>query len=206
MKISFLFKGLIIGLAITTPVGPIGILCVNRTLSGGRASGFASGLGAVTADGFYSAVAAYGLTLVANIFTGHEVWFRTIGGCFLLFLGGRIFFLKPSEELMSPDKRNLIADYFSALLLNLTNPVTIVAFIAVFAGLGLGTMGKNLFSATMMVTGVVLGSTSGWAILSVITNRMRLSFRPGSLKVINRVSGSIIFGFAAAAFASVIIK
>jgi threonine/homoserine/homoserine lactone efflux protein len=206
MEISFLFKGIVIGFAITAPVGPIGILCVNRTLSKGRASGFISGLGAVTADGFYSAVAAYGLTLVATVLSGHQMWFRLVGGCFLLFLGARMFFLEPVTELIRTKKSNLVADYFSAFFINLANPVTIVGFIAVFAGLGLGTMNRDLYSATMMVLGVILGSAGGWALLTGVTNGLRVRFQPGVLRVINRVSGSVILAFAVVAFASIAIK
>lgn len=206
MEMSFLLKGIIVGFAITAPVGPIGILCVNRTLSRGRASGFISGLGAVTADGFYCAIAAFGITLVSNVLTGHQILFRLVGGSFLLFLGARIFFLDPQDEIDLANKGNLVSDYFSGLLVTLTNPVTIVAFVAIFAALGLGTMKKDFLSASMMTLGVIAGSAGGWAILSGVTNGLRLKFRPSVLKVVNRISGVLIFAFAVVAFLSVIIR
>ena len=197
---------MIIGMAITAPVGPIGILCVNRTLSRGRVSGLVSGLGAVTADGFYCAIAAFSLTLISNVLTGHQVWFRLAGGSFLLFLGARIFFLDPQDEVNLATKGNLLSDYLSALVVSITNPLTIIAFAAIFAALGLGTMKKDLLSASMMTLGVVAGSAGGWALLSFVTNGIRLQFNTGILRIINRISGVLIFSFAVAAFLSVMIR
>ena len=202
MGIYFLVKGIIIGFSIAAPVGPIGILCVRRTLANGRLSGLVSGLGAATADGFYGAVAAYGLTLVSKLLVGEQFWFRLIGGAFLLYLGIRTFVSKPSEAALSGGKKNLIADYASTLVLTITNPMTTISFGAMFAALGLGDSNGNFASATMMVAGVVLGSALWWFILSGGVSILRPRFSMASLGIVNLISGSVIVLFAVLAFAS----
>ena len=203
MGIYFFVKGIVIGFSIAAPVGPIGVLCVRRTLANGRLSGLVSGLGAATADGFYGAVAAYGLTLVSKVLVGGQFWFRLVGGLFLLYLGVKAFLSRLSEKAVSGNGKNLIADYVSALLLTITNPMTILSFGAMFAGLGLGNSNGNFTSATMMVAGVILGSASWWFILSGGVNILRPRFNMVSLRIVNRVSGAIIVLFAILVLVSV---
>ena len=112
------FKGLLIGFSIAAPVGPIGVLCIRRTLAESRATGFVSGLGAATADAFYGAVAGFGLTLVSVFLQGQEFWFRLIGGAFLGYLGVRTFLAKPADQATTPNsnsnsKLKLLAAYLS---------------------------------------------------------------------------------------------
>ncbi|MFC1480133.1 LysE family translocator [Candidatus Omnitrophota bacterium] len=200
MDISFLLKGMLVGFAITAPIGPVGVLCINRTLSGGRMSGFFTGLGAVTADGFYSVVAAYGITTISAFLTGHQVWFRFAGGIFLTYLGIKIVLSKPAEKPLTGDKNNLLVDYVSTFLVTLTNPLTIIVFAAIFAGLGLGSAKNSFFSATMMVAGVVSGSALGWLTLSTFANVFREKKR--SMQMFYKISGSIILIFGIVAFLS----
>ena len=125
---GLLFKGIIIGFAIAAPVGPIGVLCIRRTLAEGRTSGFVSGLGAATADAIYGFVAALGLTFVANFLVSGEMWLRLVGGAFLVFLGVRTFLARPVERAASTGKNGLPGAYASTLFLTLTNPTTILSF------------------------------------------------------------------------------
>jgi len=203
MNIHYFIKGIIIGFSIAAPVGPIGVLCIRRTLANGRLSGLISGLGASTADGFYSAIAAYGLTLISNILLVEQFWFRLLGGLFLLYLGAKTFVSKPSEGAMNDNRRSLAADYASTLFLTIINPMTIISFGAMFAGLGLGASSGNFASATMMVVGVVLGSALWWFILSSGISILKPRFGVASLRIVNRLSGSIIVLFAIFALASV---
>ena len=159
MDLNFLIKGLIIGFSIAAPVGPIGILCIRRTIANGKVSGLISGLGAATADGFYGIVAAYGLVGISNLLVGQQFWFRIIGGIFLLYLGIKIFTAKSGDKNSETNKsKSLWGDYFSTFILTITNPVTILSFVAIFAGLGLGASANSHASATTMVVGVILGS------------------------------------------------
>jgi threonine/homoserine/homoserine lactone efflux protein len=203
MSIFFLLKGLLIGFSIAAPVGPIGVLCIRRTLANGRISGFVSGLGAATADGLYGTIAAFGLTLISDVLVGQQMWFRIIGGSFLLYLGIKTFLSKPSEKSASDKKGNLFVDYISTFFLTIMNPITILSFVAVFAGLGLSDLSGNYISAILMVSGVILGSIGWWLILSNVINLFRAKFNPASLKIVNWISGGIMMVFAVIAFVSI---
>jgi threonine/homoserine/homoserine lactone efflux protein len=204
MNLPFFFQGLIIGFSIAAPVGPIGILCIRRTLAEGRFSGFVSGLGAATADAVYGSIAGFGLTFVSIFLIEKSHWLRLIGGIFLLYLGVRTFLtltksLTDSDNLM-PQEVNLTSNYFSTFVLTLTNPLTIISFAAIFAGLGIGSSSsENYLSALILVIGVFLGSCSWWFLLSGVVGLFRQRFKQGSLIWVNRISGVIIFIFGIAA-------
>ena len=199
---NFFLRGLVIGFSIAAPVGPIGLLCIRRTLTHGRASGLVSGLGAATADAAYGAVAGFGLTAIAAWLTGEQTWLRLLGGGFLLYLGGKTFLSRPGTRAVPAPHLGLAADYVSTLLLTLTNPATILSFIAVFAGLGLGGLDGNFRAATQLVAGVFLGSAVWWWILSSGVGWFREKLGPKELRWINWVSGGILFGFGLAALVS----
>jgi threonine/homoserine/homoserine lactone efflux protein len=203
LDIYFFFRGLLIGFSIAAPVGPIGVLCIRRTLTNGRMSGLMSGLGAATADGFYGAVAAFSLTLISNVLVGQQLWFRITGGSFLLYLGIRTFLSKPSAKSVSDKKSSLFGDYISTFILTIMNPITILSFAAVFAGLGLGNSNGNYISALLMVLGVISGSICWWLILSTGVSLFREKFNPTSLKIVSWVSGIIMVAFAIIAFVSI---
>ena len=132
---SLFFEGVVIGLAVAAPVGPIGVFCIRRTLAYGRASGFVSGLGAATADAVYGSVAALGLTFVTDLLVDAEAWLRLGGGVFLVFLGVKTFLSRPAERTVAAGRGSLPGAYASTLALTLTNPSTILSFAAIFAGL-----------------------------------------------------------------------
>src|SRR3989344_9697373 len=206
MDISFFIKGLIIGFSIAAPVGPIGVLCIQRTIAYGKTSGLLTGLGAATADGFYGAVAAFGLTVVSSFLVGQQFWFRLIGGAFLLYLGIKTFLSKPAEKAATENHKGLFSDYLSTVFLTLTNPTTILSFVAVFAGLGLGSINGNTPSAILMVAGVIVGSALWWLILSGGVGLVREKFNMSALAILNKISGTIIFIFAILAFVSIFVR
>ncbi len=202
MDYSFLLRGLVIGFSIAAPVGPIGVLCIRRTLAEGRAAGLLSGLGAATADAIYGFIAGFGLTYVSNILVGYQFWIRLLGGLFLCYLGLRTFVSKPAE---SPDHvkgEGLLRDYASTFFLTLTNPMTIISFAAVFAGLGIGSAAGNYGSATFLVLGVFAGSAAWWLILSGGVSIFRSKFSPRSLGWVNKAAGIVILGFGVLAILS----
>ena len=188
-------RGLIIGFSIAAPVGPIGVLCIRRTLAEGRLAGFLSGMGAASADMFYGAVAAFGLTAIQELLIGQSTWLRLVGGIFLLYLGIRTFFSKPSEKAAEARRGGLFGAYLTTLFLTITNPLTILSFIAIFAGLRLGETDGNYLSATSMVLGVFLGSATWWLTLSTGVSLLRERFTPALLIWVNRLAGGIIFMF-----------
>jgi len=195
-------SGLIIGFSIAAPVGPIGVLCIRRTLAEGRLHGLFSGLGAATADAVYGCIAAFGLAFISNLLVQQQVWLRIIGGAFLCFLGVRTILAKPSEKTETGKKTGIASAYGSTFLLTLTNPVTILSFAAVFASLGLGNTAGDYGSAALLVLSVFAGSASWWLVLSGAVSLFRTRVTPKVLLWINRVSGAIILGFGVVALVS----
>jgi threonine/homoserine/homoserine lactone efflux protein len=195
MDMGLFLEGIIIGFAIAAPVGPIGVLCIRRTLADGRVSGFVSGLGAATADALYGAVAALGLTFVTEFLMGGESWLRLVGGAFLLFLGVRIFLARPAERAAPAGRSGLPGAYASTFFLTLTNPTTILSFAAIFAGLGAGYANGDALSAMSLVLGVFLGSTLWWFVLSGAASLFRARLSSRGLRWVNRVSGTVIATF-----------
>jgi threonine/homoserine/homoserine lactone efflux protein len=197
------FKGVVIGISIAAPVGPIGILCIRRTLAEGRLVGFASGLGAATADAIYGAIAGFGLTFISGFLVEQQVWLRLVGGVFLCYLGIRAFISDVAEETISTDRRGVLFAYGSTFFLTLTNPMTIISFAAVFAGLGLAISGGEYVSAAFLVLGVFSGSAAWWLILSGLAGLLREKVTGQVLRWINRISGAIIVGFGLYALVSI---
>ncbi len=194
-----LLRGLLLGFAIAAPVGPIGVLCIRRTLAQGRAIGFVSGLGAATADVLYGCIAAFGLTAVSGLLVRQQGGLRLLGGLFLCYLGVKTLLSRPSDEPAAAEGRGFLGAYLSTLLLTLTNPMTILAFMAVFAGLGVGRTVNGYAAAAAVVLGVFLGSASWWFMLSAGVSLLRGRLDGRHLLWVNRVSGGIIVGFGVAA-------
>lgn len=198
----FFFKGMAIGFAIAVPVGPIGVLCIQRTLLYGARSGLASGGGAALADAFYGAIAAFGLTAITAFLQTHVLLMQALGGAFLLYLGAVTFLKKPhsEDEIMSARTRvhtwrEVLRDFGSTFGLTLTNPATILSFIAIFAGLGLVTEKPDYGLSSMMVGGVFLGSLLWWCILACGIGLVRHRLDRKALRFTNYISGTIIAGF-----------
>jgi len=195
MEVDFFVRGSVIGFSIAAPVGPIGILCVQRTLNQGTLYGFVSGLGAATADGCYGLIAAFSLTAALSILSGIRIWFSLIGGLYLVYLGIKAFRAVPESKHNSAKHSGLVSSYISTYFLTLTNPMTVLSFAAIFAGFGLGKTGGNYTAAGVLVTGVFIGSAIWWFILSAVTGLIRQRFTPSHLRWVNRISGCIIIGF-----------
>ena len=206
MDFAVFLRGLAIGFGIAAPVGPIGVLCIRRTLADGRSVGFAAGLGAATADALYGAVAAFGLTLVSKALVGQRVWLQAVGGLFLCYLGMRTWMSAPaSSTAPSGQGRGLIAAWASTFALTVTNPTTILSFVAIFAGLGLGAGAGGYRPAALMVLGVFLGSAFWWLLLSTGVGFMRAALTREGLRWVNRLAGAIITAFGLGALASLLI-
>jgi threonine/homoserine/homoserine lactone efflux protein len=199
MEFSFFLKGLILGFSIAAPVGPIGILCIRRTVQYGRFSGFVSGLGAAVADAIYAVIAAFGLTFISNFLTAEQFWLRLLGGIFLFYLGWRTFCAKTKSKSTDVSHTTLVNDFISTFFLTLTNPMTILSFLAIFAGLGLSSLHGSYFEASTLILGVFLGSAVWWLILSEGVTLFRKKVSDQVMLWINRIAGSLIAGFGIAA-------
>jgi threonine/homoserine/homoserine lactone efflux protein len=201
----FLFlKGLVIGFSIAAPVGPIGILCIRRTLTGGRLAGLASGLGAASADACYGAIAAFGMTALSNILTSQQIWLKLAGGFFLCYLGIRTFLSKPAERPAQAAGNGLLGAYASTFFLTLANPMTIFSFAAVFAGIG--ALSPDFSAAALLVASVFAGSAAWWLLLSGGVDLLRRRFKPEWMSWVNRFSGAIITVFGISQFINLILK
>jgi len=206
VDLSIFLRGLAIGFGIAAPVGPIGILCIRRTLADGRAVGFAAGLGAATADALYGAVAAFGLTLVSSALVGQRIWLQAMGGLFLCYLGVRTWMAPPASAAETPGQgRSLLSAWASTFALTLTNPTTILSFVAIFAGLGLGAGAGGYRPAALMVLGVFLGSALWWLLLSTGVGFFRSALTRQGLRWVNRFAAAIITAFGIAALAGLLV-
>lgn len=204
MESGLFFKGFIIGFSIAAPVGPIGILCIQRTLAGGNVQGLVTGLGAATADAIYGFIAAFGLTFISNFLVEQSIWIRLIGGLFLCYLGIKAFLSKPQSQVHSVAKRNTISTYGTTFFLTLTNPMTILFFAGVFAGLGMVSESIQYTSAGLMVIGVFIGSGAWWLILSSATSILRNKINASKLAWVNKISGFVILAFGVGAVLSTV--
>jgi threonine/homoserine/homoserine lactone efflux protein len=187
-------------------VGPIGVLCIRRTLAEGRATGFASGLGAASADAIYGCVAGFGLTFISDFLVNQKTWLQAIGGLFLLYLGIKTLLAKPAQQAASAKGSGLIGTYASTFFLTITNPMTIISFIGVFVGLGLAGSSGSYASAGILVLGVFIGSALWWLALSGGVGLVREKFNANGMQWVNRISGAIITVFGVVALASLFIK
>ena len=194
--LGLLAQGVVLGFSIAAPVGPIGVLCIRRTLQNGFKSGLASGLGAASADAVYGAIAAAGLTLAADFLAEQQVWLGFLGGAFLLFLGVKTFRSPPPDAHgQAPSTIKLGGDYLSTFLLTLSNPITIFSFAAMFGGLNAGSGSGFRAGAFVLVLGVFSGSALWWLGLSVSVNFFRKNFNAGVMQWVNRLAGAVIIVF-----------
>jgi threonine/homoserine/homoserine lactone efflux protein len=184
----------VIGFSIAAPVGPIGVLCIRRSLADGPLIGFFTGLGAATADAFYGAVAAFGLTIISNFLQKHQTALQIIGGVFLIYLGLKTFFAQPAAQAATPSGH--ASAFGSTFFLTLTNPTTIISFMVIFAAFGLSQRTNNYWSAALMTFGVFIGSAAWWLILSNSVSLFRTRITAIWMRQINRLAGATILAFA----------
>lgn len=192
MLIFAFLKGVAVGFSIAAPVGPIGLLCIRRTLDNGRWAGLLTGLGAATADAIYALLAAFGVTFGASLTEGSS-WSHLTAAIVLLFLGIKMASEKPATRAANPGGTTAFLWFISTFLLTLSNPLTIVSFIAVFTAIGPAAGG--LLSSLIMTLGVFLGSVAWWLILSGGVSALPVSNNPKRTIWINRLSGGAIAGF-----------
>ena len=191
---SLLLKGLIVGFCLAAPVGPIAALCVQRTISKNLVAGLVSGLGAAVADAFYGAVAAFGATIISEFLIAERSWMQRVGGVILIFMGLRLFLTRPVEEKKDVDGKGLFGDFLSTFLLTLTNPMTFVAFAAVFATMGIGAVRGQPILTAELVIGVLLGSQLWWVILCGGAHALRRHFDFRKLTTMNKATGVFVMG------------
>lgn len=197
MDFPLFLKALVIGLSIAAPVGPIGLLCIQRTLAHGRAIGFLSGLGAALADACYGAIGAFGVSAVVSTMVAARVPLALGGAAFLAWMGVQLLRAPVATQARAAeDAATPVKALLSVFVLTLANPMTILSFVAVFASLGSGHVGSGSVAALTMVLGVFLGSALWWLGLSSIVSMVRHKLGARVLQGINKLSGALLLGFA----------
>lgn len=187
----FFFKGVTAGFLIAAPVGPVGVMCVRRTIARGLIAGYATGLGAALADTLYGVIAAFGITFIATFLLDNEFWFRLIGGAVLCVLAVRTFLTSPVRNEVASSE-NLLVDFATAFVVTGTNPITLVAFGVVFTAIGIIAAGETLEWTRALIAGVFVGSALWWTFLTGVAGVFRGSVSHGGLRWINLVSGAVI--------------
>lgn len=198
-------KGIIIGLLISVPLGPIGIMCIQRTLNRGYMSGFVSGLGAAAADIIFAVIAGFGLSIIINFIEEKHIYFQILGGIFVLYIGYRIFNTNPVKQLRLQrlNKTRLSQDFASVFLLTLSNPMAIFLFIAIMAALKVANDLLSIFEIFILTAGIAGGSILWWFTLASISNRFRKRIRLKSIWWLNKITGSVVFLFGLVVILSV---
>ncbi len=200
--VELLIRGLLAGLIIAVPVGPVNVLCISRTIKKGWRSGLLSGLGAASADAMYGCVAGFSITFVIQFLLREEFWIRLIGGI-LLVLIGVCYYFKPPQSLSSEESAEGPStghsDYISTLLLTLTNPTTVLSFLAVLAALGMGRH-TDTWVTLFLVLGIFCGSMLWWIVLTGVVCRLRDKFNDHAMLWLNRIAGLAIGGFGVVSF------
>jgi threonine/homoserine/homoserine lactone efflux protein len=190
-------QGWIVGFIIASPLGPVGVLCIRRTLTEDRLVGLLTVLGAATADAFYGLVAGLGLTAVSHVLLAHRTPLRLAAGIFLLVIGVRMLrSIGPDASRPAARSRTLPSAFFSTFLLMLANPFIILSFLAVFAALGLHEKGIGELGSIWLFTGIFLGSAAWWIIFRLAATWLRGHLERGGLRIINLSAGTLICGFS----------
>ena len=193
--ITALVKGFIVGLGASIPLGPLGVLCVQKTLGNGRTSGFITGLGASVSDTFYAAISLMGLAFIQNLIDENMDWVMFIGGLIIMYIGVKIYLTNPIKQIKQKNKnKKHVEDFFEALFMTITNPGAIFLILGLFAAVGIN-VGESVSKSTLIATlwGVFAGSAAWWFALSTTINVFRKRFRIKQLMMINKISGIVIF-------------
>jgi len=208
MFLSLFIQGLIVGLLVSVPLGPIGVLVVQRTVNKSRKAGFFSGLGAATSDLFYAIIAGFSLTFIINFVRQHQLLFQIVGTAVLLALGFYIFFKNPIHDLRKTRRRGTthFQDYISSFLLTVSNPLVIFVFIAVFAGSGLVLNVKEPYHALAIILGIFTGGCSWWFILSGLVSLLRHKINLRFMWWFNKSAGILVWLFVIVSIVIVISK
>jgi threonine/homoserine/homoserine lactone efflux protein len=194
---EYIIKGIIIGLLVSVPMGPVGVLCIQRTLNRGKRAGLVSGLGAAAADVIFAIIAGFGLTIIINFIEQKHIYFQIIGGLFVLYIGVRIFNTNPVKQLKLQrlGKSQLSQNFVSVFLLTLSNPMAVFLFLAIMAAIKVTSDQLRFVEISLLTGGIAFGAILWWFVLATIANRFRKRIRLRSIWWLNKITGSVVFLF-----------
>ena len=192
---TYFYKGLFVGFVIAAPVGPVGIMCIHRTLTQGKFAGYVSGLGAALADTFFGAIAAFGFSFIAGPLIDHNNWLRFGGGVVLCLIGLRSLLTRKLPPPATRDSKSLIGDFASAFLVTLTNPITLISFAAIYAAIDIPHLADNTRWGMALTCGVFIGAAVWWLLLTSVAGAFHGRVAERGVLWINRISGAVILVF-----------
>lgn len=209
MVVQYLIDGIIIGFSASVPLGPIGVLCIQRTLNKGRLSGFISGLGAAFSDVIYAVIAGFSLSFIVTFIEQQLLYIQIFGAILLIVLGINIFYSNPAVQLRKQrkGKGNLFQDFFSTFLITISNPLAIFLFLAFFASFGAVKPGDDVSNQFALIGGVLIGASFWWFILSSTISLFRSKINLRRLWWLNKITGAaivilVIVGFVISIFSN----
>jgi threonine/homoserine/homoserine lactone efflux protein len=205
MGLIYILKGIAIGFALAAPVGPLGVICIRRTLAHGSKRGLLVGLSAAVADILYGIVAAFGVTLISDFIYHQQQWIRLVGGFFLIILGYHILRSHPLTETETNGTNGHIRAFFSTFLLALTNPMTVFTFAAVFASVGLKEITSNHIYGLFLVAGIFLGTMGWFTLLTTLVHFFKEKINTDGISLVNKIAGSVLILFGIIALCSSLI-
>jgi threonine/homoserine/homoserine lactone efflux protein len=192
--IEILLKGIILGLTVSMPLGPIGIILINRTIKRGMLSGFFSGLGLASADTLLAGLAALGFTVILSFINKERFIISIIAGLIMMGVGIKVFLSNPVKDLRNREKANksLWRDYYSVFVLSISNPYTIFIFVAFFSGVHLNGNTRPELVPFFLIPGVLIGTITWWFFLSYFVSRFKRKIRLRVIVRLNKVAGIVI--------------
>ena len=193
-SISIFLHGILIGLLASIPLGPIGVLCIQRTINKRFISGFSSGLGAAAADTVFAMIALLFYAIVLSYIEKYIQFIKVIGGILIIIIGLRLFYTKGVTDIRRNrlSKSAIVKDFFSIFGLTISNPAYIMVFFGWFTAFGIGNYDFTIFTHILMIIGVLLGSSCWWFLLTFSVNLLRKKFTVRHIYYINRIAGIII--------------
>lgn len=202
MGLIYILKGIIVGFALAAPVGPLGVLCIRRTLAYGSKRGLIVGLGAAVADILYGIIAAFGITLISDFIIKEQQWIRLVGGFFLIILGYYTLRAHPSVKKEINGGNGHVRAFFSTFIVALTNPITLFSFAAVFASIGLGEIKGDYIYGLFLVVGIFIGTMAWFSLLTTIVRFFREKINTNGMSLVNKIAGAILIIFGVVAIYS----
>lgn len=195
MSIWLLIKGILAGVLVSAPLGPVGVMCIQRTLNRGIKSGFRAGFAAASADTVYAIVAVLGLGFIINFIKEEQYWIQLIGSLLILVFAIKIFYTNPAIEVRrTRSKKNKpFEEFISIFFVTLSNPGVFFGFIALFAWLNIVSEEASIISALILIGGIFLGAMTWWYSLCAIINKFRQKIRLKNIWWLNKIMGAIVF-------------
>ncbi len=208
MSFKLLWEGFMIGMAVSVPLGPLGMLCIKRTVNKNWKSGFLSGLGIAASDAIYAIIAGFSLTIIITFINRYEIYFEILGASMVVFLGLHIFLSNPAKEIQKFKQKgtSYLQDFLTAFLLTVTNPLSVFVFIAIFTSYSLVLQLSQLFEALLIVGGIFAGGASWWFIITGLAYLFKHKLTINTLWWANKIIGMGVILIAVSLFILLLLK